>query len=48
MQMIYVDTSVFGGCFEDEFSAFSNRLIEEFKSGKKKMMISDLVMGELC
>lgn len=47
MEMIYVDTSVFGGCFDQEFAAHSNKLLEEFRNGKKKMMISDLVMQEL-
>lgn len=47
MQMIYVDTSVFGGCFEEEFSEYSIQLINEFKRGKKKMMVSELVFKEL-
>ncbi len=41
---IYVDTSVIGGCFDDEFKEYSNRLFEEFISGKKRVVISDLVL----
>lgn len=44
---IYVDTSVIGGCLDDEFEKFSNQLFEEFISGKKKLVISDLVLFEL-
>ena len=29
---IYLDTSVFGGCFDDEFAKDSKRLIEEIKA----------------
>ena len=43
----YIDTSVIGGCFDEEFSEFSLRLIEEFKSGKKVMLVSDLTLEEL-
>lgn len=32
---IYIDTSVIGGCFDDEFKESYNKLFEEFKSGKK-------------
>ncbi len=44
---IYVDTSIIGGCFDDEFEKYSNRLLEEFISGKKRLVISDLVLFEL-
>lgn len=44
---IYLDTSVIGGCFDDEFKAYSNQLFEEFISGKKKVVISDIVLLEL-
>lgn len=47
MKTIYVDTSVFGGCFETEFAEYSNRLLDEFKKGEKKMMISKIVIDEL-
>ena len=44
---IYVDTSVIGGCFDNEFEKYSNQLFEEFKSWKKRLVISDLVLFEL-
>jgi len=47
MIKVYVDTSVFGGCFDAEFEEWSNRLIEEFKAGFKVLVISDLTLKEL-
>ena len=44
---IYVDTSVIGGCLDDEFKKYSNQLFEEFISGKKRLVISDIVLFEL-
>lgn len=43
----YVDTSVIGGCFDNEFEEYSNQLFEEFISGKKQLVISDIVLFEL-
>jgi|ERR1035437_54653 predicted nucleic acid-binding protein len=45
--IVYVDTSVIGGCFDEEFKEWSNALFEEFKVGVKKIMISDLMLQEL-
>jgi len=47
MPRIYVDTSVIGGCFDDEFAEWSNRLMDEFMSGIKTMVLSDLTLKEL-
>ena len=44
---IYVDTSVIGGCFDEEFDEYSFQLFDEFISGKKIPIISDIVMFEL-
>lgn len=44
---IYVDTSVFGGCYDPEFELWSNRLIEQFKTGKFKAVISEISEFEL-
>lgn len=44
---IYIDTSVIGGCFDNEFEKYSNQLFEEFISGEKRLVISDLVLFEL-
>ncbi len=46
-QKVYIDTSVIGGCFDDEFSDVSNKLFEEFKDGKKIAVISNITALEL-
>ena len=44
---IYIDTSVIGGCFDEEFQEWSNKLFEEFISGKKIAVISDVTLEEI-
>jgi len=44
---IYVDTSVIGGCFDEEFKEDSTRLFEEFVSGEKVLVVSDVLLFEL-
>ena len=44
---IYVDTSVFGGCFDPEFQVWSNRLIDLFRIGKYTAVISEVSEFEL-
>lgn len=44
---IYADTSVFGGCFDDEFSKESKVLFEDIKNGKFILVISSTIMREL-
>ncbi len=44
---LYTDTSVIGGCFDNEFSEISLKLIDEFKNGNKILSISDLTLREL-
>ena len=44
---IYIDTSVIGGCFDQEFEAWSNQLMEEFIKGDKIAIISDITLQEL-
>ena len=44
---IYTDTSVIGGCFDEEFKEWSNVLFEEFVIGTKQLMLSDLTLQEL-
>ena len=44
---IYLDTSVFGGCFDDEFAKDSLRLIQEIKAGKFRLVLSKTVLGEI-
>lgn len=44
---IYVDTSVFGGCFDPEFKAESLRLFDVVRSGRLDLLVSGLVLQEL-
>ena len=44
---VYSDTSTLGGCFDEEFAEWSNALVEEFKVGKKLLVLSDLTLQEL-
>jgi len=46
-QRIYVDTSVLGGIFDDEFKEWSIRLLEEFRMGKSILVLSDITLQEL-
>ena len=39
---IYLDTSVIGGCFDEEFSFWSEKIIEDFKKGKISLYLSQL------
>ena len=47
LKRIYLDTSVIGGCFDDEFSLWSKKLFREFEDRKKIAVISDLTLEEL-
>jgi hypothetical protein len=44
---VYIDTSVFGGCFDDEFAHESKILFEEIKNGKFKLIISPVILREI-
>jgi len=44
---IYIDTSVIGGCFDSEFSEWSNKLLNDFIEGNKIAVISDQTLKEL-
>ncbi|MBF0208274.1 MAG: type II toxin-antitoxin system VapC family toxin [Oligoflexia bacterium] len=44
---IFVDTSVFGGCFDDEFRTASERFFEQVKNGLFTVVVSDTVIKEL-
>jgi hypothetical protein len=44
---VYLDSSIVGGCFDEEFQYPSNALFEEFKRGLKIALISDLLLLEL-
>lgn len=42
-----MDTSVIGGCFDEEFEEASNKLIEEVRSGLKIGVVSEMLFKEL-
>lgn len=44
---IYVDTSVIGGCFDTEFAAESQALIQMARNGEVVLIVSDLLVEEL-
>jgi len=44
---IYVDTSVIGGIFDSEFDTWSKILFQEFKNGRKIVILSDLTLREI-
>ena len=45
-QRIYVDNSVIGGCFDEEFREASNKLREEFEQGIHLPVVSPVVEAE--
>lgn len=44
---VYADTSVFGGCFDNEFLESSKQLVKEFTLGIKLLVVSDLTLKEI-
>ena len=47
IQRVYTDTSVIGGCFDKEFALWSNGLMEDFRLGRFRPVISELVSAEI-
>lgn len=45
---IYIDTSVLGGCFDDEFSTWSLGLIRDFRAGRLVPVLSDVTAAEVA
>lgn len=45
---VYIDTSVVGGCRDEEFRAASIRLIERIRTGGALLVISDTTLAELA
>ena len=46
-QRIYIDTSVIGGCEDEEFCQWSVQLFEEFRQGLCIAVVSDLTRKEI-
>ena len=44
---IYVDTSVFGGCFDTEFAEQSTRFFDLVRTGRIVVLVSQVVVDEL-
>jgi hypothetical protein len=47
VQRIYTDTSVIGGCFDSEFAKWSDGLIEDFRLGTFKPLLSEIISAEI-
>lgn len=43
----YVDTSVWGGYYDKEFSEWTVPFIEQARQGKFSIVLSDVTLGEL-
>jgi predicted nucleic acid-binding protein len=46
-QRLYIDTSVFGGFFDEEFSEFTRPLFERLQNGEFKLLFSAVTQDEL-
>jgi len=46
-QRIYIDTSVIGGCFDDEFRIYSVKLFNRINLGLIEAVISEVTLKEL-
>ena len=47
IQHVYTDTSVIGGCFDAEFTPWSNGLMKDFRLNNFKPVVSELVSAEI-
>jgi predicted nucleic acid-binding protein len=46
-QRLYIDTSVFGGYFDEEFSEFTRPLFERLQQGEFRLLFSAVTQDEL-
>ncbi len=44
---VYIDTSVIGGCIDQEFAPWSNGLMRDFREGTFIPVLSDLLAAEI-
>lgn len=44
---VYIDTSVIGGCLDDEFQIWSNRLLSDFQNRRFLPVVSSVVAAEI-
>jgi predicted nucleic acid-binding protein len=47
-QRIYLDTSVLGGCFDPEFAPWSLGLMQDFRLGTYRPVVSEVVAAEIA
>jgi hypothetical protein len=47
IQRIYIDTSVIGGYFDEEFEFYTKLFFEKVEQGKFKVILSDILTTEL-
>ncbi|MCX6267158.1 MAG: PIN domain-containing protein [Bacteroidetes bacterium] len=47
-QRLYIDTSVFGGFFDEEFAEFTKPLFERLQKGEFKLLFSTVTQEELA
>ncbi len=47
IKRVYIDTSVVGGYFDEEFSADTKPLFDNLNKGRIKLLVSDLLEAEL-
>ena len=48
VQRIYIDTSVIGGCLDEEFADASGALLEMARAGDVVLLVSDLLLEEIA
>jgi hypothetical protein len=46
-QRLYIDTSVFGGYFDDEFAEFTRPLFTRLQNGEFRLLFSAVTQDEL-
>ncbi len=44
---VYADTSVFGGCFDEEFETASRKLFDSINAGRFMLVVSEVTLFEL-
>jgi predicted nucleic acid-binding protein len=44
---VYLDTSVIGGCLDEEFGVYSQRLVDDFDRRRFRAVISDITLAEM-
>jgi hypothetical protein len=48
IQRVYIDTSVIGGCLDQEFAVWSKGLLRDFQEGNLLLVVSTTVAAEVA